>query len=180
MPSELPEEMDGFSVKHGIEASNNYFDSFIDHLVGMLHTAKPTFAATNGKNTIQEGVRALQHRQYQQAKSYMEEAMRSDISNAEVHFYFAVVLLESKRPFLAMKPTINRIIDCLEVALQIQEEAVYHYLMAYVKYDYHHSKMLRANPDYLYHLQKARELGIGANDIEQLFKLLCLTAPTGL
>jgi hypothetical protein len=110
----------------------------------------------------------------------MDEAMRSDISNAQVHFYYAVVLLEAKRPFLSNKQVINRIVDCLEVANEIQEEAIYHYLLSYVKYDYHHSKMLRANPDYLYHLQKARELGITDKEIQSLFALLRVPAPAGV
>jgi hypothetical protein len=178
--TQMPEGIRDLEHLERVRVVYDYFGDFVNKLVGMLHTPKPAFSSTNGKNLIQEGIRALQHRQYQQAKTYMDEAMRSDISNAQVHFYYAVVLLEAKRPFLSNKQVINRIVDCLEVANEIQEEAIYHYLLSYVKYDYHHSKMLRANPDYLYHLQKARELGITDKEIQSLFALLRVPAPAGV
>lgn len=177
--SQMPEKMRDLEHIERVDASNYYFDSFVSRVVGMLHTPTPVIPG-NGKNLLEEGVRSLKYRQYKQAQAFMQEAMTTDMSNAEVHFYCAVALLEGKRPFLVTKQVINQIISYLEVANEIQEEAIYHYLMAYVKYDYHYSKMLRVNPDYRHHLQKAEELGITEKDVEQLFKLLCIPAPAGL
>jgi hypothetical protein len=39
--------------------------------------------------------------------------------------------------------------------------------------------MLRATPDYLYHLQVARELGISEAEIRDLFALLRISRPQG-
>jgi hypothetical protein len=65
----------------------------------------------------------------------------------------------------------------LNAAIFMNPNALYHYFRAYVKFDYHHSKMLRAIPSYNQHLADARRMGITQKEKKELFKLLRTEQP---
>ena len=177
-PSTLPEDIDNVRNYEGVSVYNEYFDAMVGKIQKLLTCGDP---AQNGAGSpsLDEGVRFLNYGMYPKAIECFDKALLKDISNPDIYFYKAVALLKGQRPFLITKPVINETLDLLNTSLAINSKALTHYLIAYIKFDYHHSKMLRATPDYLYHLQVARELGISEAEIKDLFALLRISRPQG-
>jgi tetratricopeptide (TPR) repeat protein len=177
-PSTLPEDIDNVRNYEGVSVYNEYFDAMVGRIQKLLTCGDP---AQNGAGSpsLDEGVRFLNYGMYPKAIECFDKALLKDISNPDIYFYKAVALLKGQRPFLITKPVINEALDLLNTSLAINSKAITHYLIGYIKFDYHHSKMLRATPDYLYHLQVARELGISEAEIRDLFALLRISRPQG-
>lgn len=114
---------------------------------------------------------------YDQASKSFAKAIESDFDNSESFFYAAVCLLKGKRAFLTSLSDIKKIIDYAYAALRIENRGIYHYFLAYVKYDYYAMKRLKVTPDYLEELQNARLNSVTAEDIRFLFDLLQVQKP---
>ena len=59
----------------------------------------------------------------------------------------------------------------------LQEKGLYHFFLAYIKFDYYHAKMLRTVPGYEAELDRARTLGVTDQEIKELFALLRTPRP---
>ena len=169
-PKDLPEDIKNISNYEGVTAYNDYFDAMVGKIQNLLTCGDPAQNG-GGSPSMDEGVRFLNYGMYPKAMECFDQALLKDISNPELYFYKAVALLKGQRPFLIIKSVINEVLDLLNTSLAINSKALTHYLIAYIKFDYHHSKMLRATPDYLYHLQTAQSLGITDGEINSLFAL---------
>ena len=177
-PEQLPDDIAKVGTCQGVTVAQDYFDAVVGKIRDLLTCGDP---AQNGPDSpsLDEGVRFLNYGMYPKAIECFDKALLKDISNPDIYFYKAVALLKGQRPFLITKPVINEALDLLNTSLAINSKAITHYLIGYIKFDYHHSKMLRATPDYLYHLQVARELGISEAEIKDLFALLRISRPQG-
>ena len=177
-PEQLSEDIDKVRTYEGVSASAEYFDAMIGKIQKLLTCGEP---AQNGPDSpsLDEGVRFLNYGMYPKAIECFDKALLKDISNPNIYFYKAVALLKGQRPFLIPKSVINEALDLLNTALSISNKALTQYLIGYIKFDYHHNKMMRATPNYLYHLQVALELGISEAEIKDLFALLRISRPQG-
>ena len=119
----------------------------------------------------------LKLRQYDKALAAFDRAAQTDFDHSETYFYAAVCLLKGKRPFLAVKQTIDRIEEYLRSALMIEPRGIYYYFLSYIKYDYYELKRLKTSPDYEEALDLALDAGLSVYDVEQLFSVLGTEKP---
>lgn len=180
-PAVLPGSIDGIRSYEGVKVYAEYFSAVIDRVEALLHSQRPGVrpAPSGPESNISSGVRFVNYGLYPQAIACFEEAMQSDLSNPDVYFYGAAALLQGKRPFLADRATIKRVEEYLNVAIAISDKALYYYFLAYVKFDYHHNKMLRTVPGYQEVLTTAWQLGVKREETDALFKLLRTQRPAG-
>lgn len=180
-PADLPQSIAKVCDYEGVKVYAEYFSAVIDRVEALLHSQRPGVrpAPSGPESDISSGVRFINYGLYPQAIACFEKAMQSDLSNPDVYFYGAAALLQGKRPFLVDRPTIKKVEEYLNVAIAIGDKALYHYFLAYVKFDHHHSKMLRTVPSYQEVLFTAQQLGVTQEETEALFKLLRTQRPVG-
>ena len=116
---------------------------------------------------------------YDKALPAFELAMEDNFDNSETFFYAAVCLLKGKKPFLAMRPEIDKIVEYINAALMIEPRGIYYYFLAYIKYDYFNRKFFKTSPTYQEALAMAEQAGYSPFDTEQLFAILGVERPAG-
>ena len=117
---------------------------------------------------------------YSNALPFFEKAIVDNFDNSEAYFYAAVCLLQGKKPFVTLRPTIDKILEYCNAAVMIEPRGIYYYFMAYVKYDYFARKYFRTSPSYTELLQTARQAGVSHYDIGLLFDILGVEQPDEL
>lgn len=117
---------------------------------------------------------------YDKALGAFEKAMEDNFDNSETFFYAAICLLQGKKAFLAPRAVIDKIEEYINAALMIEPKGVYHYFLAYIKYDYFNRKSFRTSPTYQEALARATGSGVSPFDIEQLFNILGVAQPEPL
>ncbi len=84
----------------------------------------------------------------------------------------AAEALHGKKPFLCNRNTIERCIECLDKAYDIQPDAFIDLFRAYVEYDYFERKSLKRKPGYKFYYERASSGGITTEETIKLEKLL--------
>ena len=105
--------------------------------------------------------------------------MEDNFDNSETFFSTAGCLLNGKKPFLTLRPEIDKIEEYLNAALMIEPRGIYYYFLAYIKYDYFNRKFFKTSPTYQEALQMAQQAGYSSYDAEQLFAILGTERPSG-
>ena len=114
---------------------------------------------------------------YDKALPAFEKAMEDNFDNSESFFYAAVCLLKGKKPFLALRPEINKIEEYLNAACMIEQRGYYYLFWAYIKKDYYERKAIRSTPTSDEMLDQAEANGCSEMDARQLFELLGTECP---
>ena len=114
---------------------------------------------------------------YDKAIPTFEKAIEDNFDNSETFFYAAISLLKGNKAFLAPRADIDKIIEYLNAAIMIEPRGIYHYFLAYVKYDYFERKYLNIKPDWKETLQTAIQVGFSSADVVQLFEVLQVEIP---
>ena len=91
---------------------------------------------------------------------------------SESYFYAAICLLNGKKAFLQMRPTIDKILEYINAALMIEHKAMYYYYLSYIKYDYFERKYFNIIPNYKEELSTSYELGLSELDKIELYTML--------
>ena len=117
---------------------------------------------------------------YDKALKAFEKAMEDNFDNSETFFYAAICLLGGKKAFLVNRPEIDKIQEYINAALAIEPRGIYHYFLAYIKYDYFSRKSFNTSPTYQEALETANGAGVSPHDIEQLYGILGVTRPETL
>lgn len=125
------------------------------------------------------GICYLKLKLYDKALAAFENAMEDNFDNSETFFYAAICLLKGKKPFLAMRPEIDKIEEYINAALMIEPRGIYYYFWAYIKYDYFSRKFFNTTPTYQQALAMAKLAGYSNLDTVQLFSILGTDKPTG-
>jgi tetratricopeptide (TPR) repeat protein len=98
---------------------------------------------------------------YDTALATFEKAVEDNFDNPEIFFYAAVCLLKGKKAFVCDRKTvIDKIIEYLNAAIMIEPRGIYHYFLAYIKYDYFERKCLNITPNWQETLQIAQQSGV--------------------
>jgi len=126
------------------------------------------------------GMCYLKLRLYDKALPAFEATIASNFDGSEAYFYAAVCLLKGQKAFLATRPVIDKAMEYLNAALMIEPRGIYHYFMAYIKYDYFSRKFFKISPDYQETLQMASAADLSEHDINQLFEILGVARPSVL
>lgn len=116
---------------------------------------------------------------YDKALPFFEKAVQDNFDNADLYLYTAVCLLKGKRPFLHQKKEIDMAIEYVNSACMIEDKGIYHYFLAYLKYDYYQMKGLKISPDYRTELMAAKQIGLSQTDASVLFEVLGTNRPDG-
>ena len=122
----------------------------------------------------------LRLKMFEQAIVHFDKAIAADPCNADALFCAAIAALKGKRPFLVSLADVRKAQECLVAASMIEDRAVFHYLLAYIKQDFYSRRFLRVEPDWRHELQCAIELGIVVEEKEELFMLLGQSCPAEL
>jgi len=120
----------------------------------------------------------LKDEMYDEAISAFRKAIESTIGNPEVLFYASVALLRGKKAFLADRKTqIDEILKYLNVAIKRESKGIYHYFLAYIKYDYFERKCLNITPNWEETLLTAIQSGASSIDVSLLAEMLKVEIP---
>jgi tetratricopeptide (TPR) repeat protein len=117
---------------------------------------------------------------YDKALAAFEKAIEDNFDNSETFFYAAICLLGGKKAFLAQRPEIDKIEEYINAALMIESRGIYHYFLAYIKYDYFGRKFFNTSPTYQEALESANITGVSPLDIDQLYGILGVSRPETL
>jgi len=114
---------------------------------------------------------------YDKALEAFEKAMEDNFDNPETFFYAAICILGGKKANLTQRPRINKIEEYINSALMIEPRGIFHYFLAYIKYDYYERKFFNTTPNYKEALAAAQAAGLSPVDVEQLFGILGVERP---
>jgi len=106
-----------------------------------------------------------------------EKAIEDNFDNSETFYYAAVCLLKGKKAFVSPRADIDKIKEYLNAAIMIEPRGIYHYFLAYIKYDYYERKYLNIKPNWSETLQTAVQTGLPQADVTQLFEALQVEMP---
>ena len=120
----------------------------------------------------------LKLKQYDNALNAYEKAKKDNFDNSETFFYAAICRLKGKKAFLAQRSDIDKIEEDINSALMMEpQKGIYHYFLAYIKYDYFERKSLNTTPTYREALANAHAAGLSPYDVDQLFEILGVPRP---
>ena len=114
---------------------------------------------------------------YDKALEAFETAIENNFDNSETFFYAAICLLGGKKAFFMQRPVIDKIEEYIHAALSIEPRGIYHYFLAYIKYDYFKRKFFKTSPTYEEALKNANDAGVSPFDVEQLYGILDVSRP---
>ena len=177
-PEVLPDDIDKLRRYEGVHAISEYFVAMVDRLCDLMKSRPVNKQKFEAVEALESGKRFINYKLYDKAVETLENALQSDMSNPDVHFYLAVAFLEGKRPFLLPKAKITRVEEHLRAAIDIEEKALYYYFFAYLKKDFYENKALRAVPSSKELVFKANSLGLDLLEADELFKLLGQPRPS--
>lgn len=123
------------------------------------------------------GIIALQLGQFSLAKDRFDEVINADPSQAEAYFYRAIAVLQKKKPFMCLRPVIDGALRDLDSAYLLEQQAIYKYFSALIRFDYFHRKKFRVEPDFMEEFEFVKSTGIGSGDIELLLTVINLEVP---
>ena len=173
-PAVLPPQIDEIRKYEAVGASSEFFDAVIDRIENMLISSRQ-----KGNILLNTAIKFINSSIYDQAMPILEKEILNNPSNDKLYFYMAVCKLGGRRPFVLVKSEIDKIENNISTALALSEKAIYYYFLAYIKFDYHSNKFLKASPDYRQLLTMALNQGITNEETDFLFSLLKTQKPSG-
>ena len=109
---------------------------------------------------------------YDKAIASFEKAIIDNFDNSETYFYAAVSLLRGKRPFVAMRNDIDKVLEYINAANMIEPRGIYYLFDAFVRKDYFERKFLNISPSYVEQLNMVAMYGVSDTDIGILQDLI--------
>lgn len=109
---------------------------------------------------------------YDKALEKFDKAIEQDLNNPATYLYAAVCVLAGRKPFLTPRSEIDKIEKYINAALMIEENGLFRYFQAYIKYDYFKRKFFKTSPTWEECLAQAKADGFSPSDKNQLFSLL--------
>lgn len=114
---------------------------------------------------------------YDKALEKFDKAIEQNLNSSEAYLYAAVCILAGRKPFVTPRTEIDRIEKYIDAALMIEENGLYRYFQAYIKYDYFKRKFFKTSPTWEECLAQAKSDGFSPADASQLFAILKQEVP---
>lgn len=143
---------------------------------------KETLAA-NPKDKLVNGSIALcflQLKLYDKAIEHFELAIEDNFENPDTYYYLCIAKLKGQKAFTSPRTEIDKILEYIHAAQQIEQKPIYFYFEAYIKYDFFKRKFLNVPPKYDELLAHAKSLGLAPEDADEMFALLGVDRPSQL
>jgi len=131
-------------------------------------------------SSLARGIIYLRLGQFAHAKDRFDEAIEADPVQAEAYFNRAIAILQKKKPFLCPRPVIEEALRDLDTAYNIEQQAIYKYFSALIRYDYFYRKKFRINPEFSDEFEIVKKVGIGSGDMESLRSVIGVEIPPEL
>ena len=120
----------------------------------------------------------LQLKMYDKAKAAFVNEIENNLNNSEVLFYSSVSMLNGKKAFLALRADIDKMLEYTTAATIVEDKPIFHYLLAYIKYDFFHRKGYKIFPNFNEEYKIAVDSGLSSSDIDELHALLSVERPS--
>ena len=111
------------------------------------------------------GLCFLRLKKYDQAVECFEKAQAENFDDATPFFYAAVARLQGKKPFLHSRQEIDKMLEDIQAAMDIEPTPVHHYFISYIKRDYFKRKFLNVTPTWEECMQEAVDNGLTPQDV---------------
>lgn len=113
------------------------------------------------------GLCFLRLKKYDQATEYFVKAQADNFDDATPFFYAAVARLQGKKPFMHNRQEIDKMMEDIQAAIDIEPSAEQYYFMSYIKRDYFSRKFLNTSPTWEEYMQEAVDNGLSPADVEE-------------
>ncbi len=143
---------------------------------------KETLAA-NPKDKLVNGSIAfcfLQLKLYDKAIEHFELAIEDNFENSDTYYYLCIAKLKGQKAFTTPRSEIDKILEYIHAAQQIEPKPIYYYFEAYIKYDFFKRKFLNVPPKYEDLLGTAKSTGLLPEDADAMFAMLGVEKPVQL
>jgi len=140
-----------------------------------IHVAESRLAIS--RRQFDEGIRHLSIGSHATALQNFRAAIAGGTGTPDAYFLCAVATLNGRKAFKASLRDIRETENLVGTALSLEERGIFHYFLAYVRYDYYERKSFRAPMPWLHSLQCAWSAGVSANEIRKLFGYLAVENP---
>ena len=117
---------------------------------------------------------------YDKAEKAFDQTIDSNYDDSESFFYAAVCALKGKKAFLAPRNAINKALEYINAAIMIEPRSIYHYFLAYIKYDFFNRKGFKIDPDFHEEFNTAKSLGLAGGDVEYFYQALGVARPDAI
>ncbi len=118
------------------------------------------------------GMCFLKLKQYDLALEHFTKAMVDNFEFADTYFYASVAMMRGKKAFTTPLADIKKIVENMNTANMIEPKGIYHYMLAYVKYDFYERKYLNVSPNFMEELNMATANQVTPADVDFLFEIL--------
>lgn len=103
--------------------------------------------STTGQELLDRGLQLLSQRNYQQATSVLDDAIKTDPSLSDAHYYLAIALLGGKKPRKVDEWTIRDIEEKLNIAIRKDSKPSRCYVLwAIIKHGFYAMNEFLENP----------------------------------
>ncbi len=144
-----------------------------------ISSCNQALAAAPKSQTVNSalGMCFLKLKMYDKAWANFDKIIDDFPTNPETYFWAAVSLLKGKKAFLALRPTIDKILEYVQAACMLEDKGIYHYFLAYIKYDYFARKSYNVSPNWKQEYNNAVALGCTKAEANELFEILNVQKP---
>lgn len=111
---------------------------------------------------------------------HFEKAIEANISNSEAYFYCSLAMLRGNKAFTTPKRDIDKAISLANAAVCLEPRGIYHYFLAYLKYDFYERKCLNITPDYKAEMEQAKRNTVCNGDIASVAEILNREFPAAI
>lgn len=125
--------------------------------------------------SVSMGLCFLRQKNYDFAIKYFLKAQEENILDATdstPYFYAAVAMLQGKKPFLHNRQEIDKMMEYLQTAMNIDPKPEQYYFMSYIKRDYFKRKFLKTTPTWEEYMQEAVNNGLSPADVEDFHAMI--------
>ncbi|MEZ5148087.1 MAG: hypothetical protein R2759_13745 [Bacteroidales bacterium] len=107
---------------------------------------------TDGEALFALGMFYLNLKLYDLAIKNFESAITQLPDEADVYYYYALSLIQGKRPKSLSLPSVRKIEEYLNTAIQLDDKAKYYYLAAIINYDFYAANGMKIPSQIIIHL----------------------------
>jgi tetratricopeptide (TPR) repeat protein len=126
------------------------------------------------------GMCYLKLKMYDKAAGAFDKAIEDNFDKPDMFFYAAICKLAGRKAFSVPRADIDKIEEYMNAALMIEPKGIYHYFLAYIKYDFFSRKYINTNPGWEEKFADAQAAGLSPVDVNDLFGILGVDQPSQL